>query len=217
MSTHCLENFKNICNVVHKFSNKKQINIIAVSKTFSLDDIYPLINYGHMHYGENRVSEAISKWSSLLKVNNEIKLHMLGHLQTNKVKEAVSIFSYIHSLDSERLANALSKEEKISEKKIKYFIQVNFDNEKQKSGISVDLIDDFIKYTKNVLDLNVVGLMCIPPINDNPKQYFLSLKNIAEKNKISELSMGMSNDYQDAIQLGSTFIRVGTSIFGNRK
>ena len=170
-----------------------------------------------MHYGENRVSEAISKWSSLLKVNNEIKLHMLGHLQTNKVKEAVSIFSYIHSLDSERLANALSKEEKISEKKIKYFIQVNFDNEKQKSGISVDLIDDFIKYTKNVLDLNVVGLMCIPPINDNPKQYFLSLKNIAEKNKISELSMGMSNDYQDAIQLGSTFIRVGTSIFGNRK
>jgi pyridoxal phosphate enzyme (YggS family) len=217
MSTHCLENFKNICNVVHKFSNKKQINIIAVSKTFSLDDVYPLINYGHMHYGENRVSEAISKWSSLLKVNNEIKLHMLGHLQTNKVKEAVSIFSYIHSLDSERLANALSKEEKISEKKIKYFIQVNFDNEKQKSGISVDLIDDFIKYTKNVLDLNVVGLMCIPPINDNPKQYFLSLKNIAEKNKISELSMGMSNDYQDAIQLGSTFIRVGTSIFGNRK
>jgi pyridoxal phosphate enzyme (YggS family) len=217
MSTHCLENFKNICNVVHKFSNKKQINIIAVSKTFSLDDIYPLINYGHMHYGENRVSEAISKWSSLLKVNNEIKLHMLGHLQTNKVKEAVSIFSYIHSLDSERLANALSKEEKISEKKIKYFIQVNFDNEKQKSGISVDLIDDFIKYTKNVLDLNVVGLMCIPPINNNPKQYFLSLKNIAEKNKISELSMGMSNDFQDAIQLGSTFIRVGSSIFGNRK
>ena len=142
---------------------------------------------------------------------------MLGHLQTNKVKEAVSIFSYIHSLDSERLANALSKEEKISEKKIKYFIQVNFDNEKQKSGISVDLIDDFIKYTKNVLDLNVVGLMCIPPINNNPKQYFLSLKNIAEKNKISELSMGMSNDFQDAIQLGSTFIRVGSSIFGNRK
>lgn len=217
MSTHCLENLKNIYNVVHKFSNKKQINIIAVSKTFSLDDIYPLINYGHTHYGENRVPEAISKWSSLLKVNNEIKLHMLGHLQTNKVREAVSIFSYIHSLDSERLANALSKEEKISKKKIKYFIQVNFENEKQKSGISVDVIDDFIKYTKNVLGLNVVGLMCIPPINNNPKQYFLSLKSIAEKNNISELSMGMSNDYQVAIQYGSTFIRVGSAIFGNRK
>jgi len=217
MSTHCLENLKNIYNVVHKFSNKKQINIIAVSKTFSLDDIYPLINYGHTHYGENRVPEAISKWSSLLKVNNEIKLHMLGHLQTNKVREAVSIFSYIHSLDSERLAKALSKEEKISGKRIKYFIQVNFENEKQKSGISVDVIDDFIKYTKNVLGLNVVGLMCIPPINNNPKQYFLSLKSIAEKNNISELSMGMSNDYQDAIHHGSTFIRVGSAIFGNRK
>jgi len=217
MSTHCLENFKNIYNIVQKLSNDKQINIIAVSKKNCLDDIYPLINYGHTHYGENRVSEAISKWSNLLKTNNKIKLHMLGHLQTNKVKDALSVFSYIHSLDSNKLAYVLSKEEKNSGKKIKYFIQVNFDNEKQKSGVSVDVVDDFINYSKNVLGLNVVGLMCIPPVDNDPNQYFLSLKNIALKNKISELSMGMSNDYKEAIQHGSTFIRIGSAIFDNRR
>lgn len=215
--SHCLENFKNIYNIVEKLSNKKKVNIIAVSKTFSLDDIYPLINFGHLHYGENRVSEAISKWSNLLKTNKQIKLHMLGHLQTNKVKDALSIFSYIHSLDSERLAVALNQQEKISGRKLKYFVQVNFDNEKQKSGISVNVVEDFIKYARNILDLDVIGLMCIPPINNNPSQYFLSLKNIAHKNKIFELSMGMSNDFQEAIYNGSTFIRVGSAIFGNRE
>lgn len=215
--SHCLENFKNIYNIVEKLSNKKKVNIIAVSKTFSLDDIYPLINFGHLHYGENRVSEAISKWSNLLKTNKQIKLHMLGHLQTNKVKDALSIFSYIHSLDSERLAVALNKQEKISGRKLKYFVQVNFDNEKHKSGISVDVVEDFIKYARNILDLDVIGLMCIPPVNNNPSQYFLSLKNIADKNKIFELSMGMSNDFQEAIYNGSTFIRVGSAIFGNRE
>jgi pyridoxal phosphate enzyme (YggS family) len=215
--SHCLENFKNIYNIVEKLSNKKKVNIIAVSKTFSLDDIYPLINFGHLHYGENRVSEAISKWSNLLKTNKQIKLHMLGHLQTNKVKDALSIFSYIHSLDSERLAVALNQQEKISGRKLKYFVQVNFDNEKQKSGISVNVVEDFIKYARNILDLDVVGLMCIPPINNNPSQYFLSLKNIADKNKIFELSMGMSNDFQEAIYNGSTFIRVGSAIFGSRE
>jgi pyridoxal phosphate enzyme (YggS family) len=216
MSTHCLENFKKIYNIVQRLSNKKKVDIIAVSKTFALDDVYPLINSGHLHYGENRVSEAIGKWSNLLNSNKAIKLHMLGHLQTNKVKDALSIFSYIHSLDSERLAVALSKEEKVTGKKIKYFVQVNFDNEKQKFGISVDVVDDFIRYAKNVLDLNVIGLMCIPPINNDPSQYFSSLKNIADKNKIFELSMGMSNDYQEAIHSGSTFIRIGSAIFGNR-
>jgi len=215
--SHCLENFKNIYSIVEKLSNKKKVNIIAVSKTFSLDDIYPLINFGHLHYGENRVSEAVTKWSNLLKTNKQIKLHMLGHLQTNKVKDALSIFSYIHSLDSERLAVALNKQEKISGRKLKYFVQVNFDNEKQKSGISVNVVEDFIKYARNILDLDVVGLMCIPPINNNPSQYFLSLKNIADKNKIFELSMGMSNDFQEAIYNGSTFIRVGSAIFGNRE
>lgn len=215
--SHCLENFKNIYSIVEKLSNKKKVNIIAVSKTFSLDDIYPLINFGHLHYGENRVSEAVTKWSNLLKTNKQIKLHMLGHLQTNKVKDALSIFSYIHSLDSERLAVALNKQEKISGRKLKYFVQVNFDNEKQKSGISVDVVEDFIKYTRNILDLDVIGLMCIPPVNNNPSQYFLSLKNIADKNKIFELSMGMSNDFQEAIYNGSTFIRVGSAIFGSRE
>ena len=214
---HCLENFKNIYSIVEKLSNKKKVNIIAVSKTFSLDDIYPLINFGHLHYGENRVSEAVTKWSNLLKTNKQIKLHMLGHLQTNKVKDALSIFSYIHSLDSERLAVALNKQEKISGRKLKYFVQVNFDNEKQKSGISVDVVEDFIKYARNILDLDVIGLMCIPPVNNNPSQYFLSLKNIADKNKIFELSMGMSNDFQEAIYNGSTFIRVGSAIFGSRE
>ena len=215
--SHCLENLKNIYSIVEKLSNKKKVNIIAVSKTFSLDDIYPLINFGHLHYGENRVSEAVTKWSNLLKTNKQIKLHMLGHLQTNKVKDALSIFSYIHSLDSERLAVALNKQEKISGRKLKYFVQVNFDNEKQKSGISVDVVEDFIKYARNILDLDVIGLMCIPPVNNNPSQYFLSLKNIADKNKIFELSMGMSNDFQEAIYNGSTFIRVGSAIFGNRE
>jgi pyridoxal phosphate enzyme (YggS family) len=215
--SHCLENFKNIYSIVEKLSNKKKVNIIAVSKTFSLDDIYPLINFGHLHYGENRVSEAVTKWSNLLKTNKQIKLHMLGHLQTNKVKDALSIFSYIHSLDSERLAVALNKQEKISGRKLKYFVQVNFDNEKQKSGISVDVVEDFIKYARNILDLDVIGLMCIPPVNNNPSQYFLSLKNIADKNKIFELSMGMSNDFQEAIYNGSTFIRVGSAIFGSRE
>lgn len=215
--SHCLENLKNIYSIVEKLSNKKKVNIIAVSKTFSLDDIYPLINFGHLHYGENRVSEAVTKWSNLLKTNKQIKLHMLGHLQTNKVKDALSIFSYIHSLDSERLAVALNQQEKISGRKLKYFVQVNFDNEKQKSGISVNVVEDFIKYARNILDLDVIGLMCIPPINNNPSQYFLSLKNIAHKNKIFELSMGMSNDFQEAIYNGSTFIRVGSAIFGNRE
>lgn len=215
--SHCLENFKNIYSIVEKLSNKKKVNIIAVSKTFSLDDIYPLINFGHLHYGENRVSEAVTKWSNLLKTNKQIKLHLLGHLQTNKVKDALSIFSYIHSLDSERLAVALNKQEKISGRKLKYFVQVNFDNEKQKSGISVDVVEDFIKYARNILDLDVIGLMCIPPVNNNPSQYFLSLKNIADKNKIFELSMGMSNDFQEAIYNGSTFIRVGSAIFGSRE
>jgi len=214
MSIHVLENFKKINDIVKKVSNKA--NIIAVSKTFPLEIIRPLINYGHLHYGENRVVEAINKWSNLLIKNQDIKIHMVGHLQTNKAKDAVSLFSYIHSLDSEKLAKILSKEEKAINKKVKYFIQVNFDNEKQKSGVSVNLIDDFIKFTKNDLDLDVIGLMCIPPINSNSSSYFLALKQIADKNKLSELSMGMSNDYKEAIACGATFIRIGSSIFGNR-
>jgi len=214
MSTHALANFKKINDIVKELSNKA--NIIAATKTFTLEEVSPLIDYGHLHYGENKVSEAINKWSNLLKENKAIQLHLIGHLQSNKAKEAVSIFSYIHSLDSEKLANILSKEEKNANKKIKYFIQVNLGDEKQKFGISENLVDDFVKYTKIDLGLDVIGLMCIPPADHDPHSYFLSLKKIADRNELSELSMGMSNDYKDAINHGATFIRIGSAIFGQR-
>jgi pyridoxal phosphate enzyme (YggS family) len=214
MSTHALANFKKINDIVKELSNKA--NIIAVTKTFPLEAVSSLISYGHLHYGENKVLEAINKWSNLLKVNKAVQLHLIGHLQSNKAKEAVSVFSYIHSLDSEKLANILSKEEKSANKKIKYFIQVNLGGEKQKFGILVNLVDDFIKYTKNDLGLDVIGLMCIPPVDHDPNPYFLSLKKIADSNELSELSMGMSNDYKDAINHGATFIRIGSAIFGQR-
>ena len=214
MSTHALANFKKINDIVKELSNKA--NIIAVTKTFPLEAVSALINYGHLHYGENKVLEAINKWSNLLKENKAIQLHLIGHLQSNKAKEAVSIFSYIHSLDSEKLANILSKEEKNANKKIKYFIQVNLGDEKQKFGISENLVDDFVKYTKIDLGLDVIGLMCIPPADHDPHSYFLSLKKIADRNELSELSMGMSNDYKDAINHGATFIRIGSAIFGQR-
>jgi len=214
MSTHALANFKKINDIVKELSNKA--NIIAVTKTFPLEAVSSLISYGHLHYGENKVLEAINKWSNLLKENKAIQLHLIGHLQSNKAKEAVSIFSYIHSLDSEKLANILSKEEKNANKKIKYFIQVNLSDGKQKFGISLNLVDDFVKYTKIDLGLDVIGLMCIPPADHDPHSYFLSLKKIAETNELSELSMGMSNDYKDAINHGATFIRIGSAIFGKR-
>ena len=181
-----------------------------------METIAPLISNGHLHFGENKVLEAINKWSVLLQQNINIKLHMLGHLQSNKAKDAVSIFSYIHSLDSEKLANILAEEEKAINKKLKYFIQVNFENEKQKSGITLNLIDDFITYTRNDLKLDVIGLMCIPPVNLDPSSYFKSLNSIGKKNNLFEFSMGMSNDYINAIDNGSTFIRIGSAIFGER-
>jgi pyridoxal phosphate enzyme (YggS family) len=214
MSTHALKNFININDHVKRLSNK--VNIVVVSKTFPLEMIAPLVSHGHLHFGENKVLEAINKWSALLQRNIEIQLHMLGHLQSNKAKDAVSIFSYIHSLDSEKLASILATEERVLNKKIKYFIQVNFDNEKQKSGISLNLIDEFIAYTKNDLKLDVIGLMCIPPLNTDPSSYFKSLNSIGKKNNLSEFSMGMSNDYLNAIDNGSTFIRIGSAIFGER-
>jgi pyridoxal phosphate enzyme (YggS family) len=214
MSTHVLKNFIKINDHVKRLSNK--VNIVVVSKTFPMETIAPLISNGHLHFGENKVLEAINKWSVLLQQNINIKLHMLGHLQSNKAKDAVSIFSYIHSLDSEKLANILAEEEKAINKKLKYFIQVNFENEKQKSGITLNLIDDFITYTRNDLKLDVIGLMCIPPVNLDPSSYFKSLNSIGKKNNLFEFSMGMSNDYINAIDNGSTFIRIGSAIFGER-
>jgi len=178
--------------------------------------IEPLINYGHLHFGENRVNEAKDKWSSVLKKKKNLQLHFLGKLQTNKIKDIVQIFSFIHSLDSEKLANKLSAEEVNSNKKLKYFIQVNTGNEIQKSGVRVKESDDFINYCLNSLKLNVIGLMCLPPLEDDPRKHFTLLSDIAKKNNLKNLSMGMSNDYLIALSCGSNYLRIGSAIFGKR-
>lgn len=214
MSVHNLKNFINISNSIKKISNK--VNIIAVTKTFPLEIVRPLIDYGHLHYGENQVLEAINKWSNLLKNNNAIKLHMIGHLQSNKVKEAVSIFSYIHSLDSEKLASKISFEQNKIKKSIKLFIQVNIGNENQKNGIPITEVSSFLKLCILKYKLDIVGLMCIPPVNQDPSPYFNLLKELALNNNLSNLSMGMSGDYLKAIKCGSSYVRIGSAIFGKR-
>ena len=210
---------KNLINIQSNVKQKlqennsiNQPNIIAVSKTFKLDHIIHLINHGHTHYGENKVQEALEKWEIVKKQNNNIKLHLIGKLQTNKVKFAVKIFDYIHSLDSEKLANKIASYEN---QKIKLFIQVNIGNEEQKSGISVNKLNDFYNFCKD-LKLNVIGLMCIPPIDDNSAIYFKKMLDLKEKLNFNELSMGMSSDYLDALHYGSTFLRIGSDIFGKR-
>ncbi len=210
---------KNLINIQSNVKQKlqennfiNQPNIIAVSKTFKLDHIIHLINYGHTHYGENKVQEAVEKWEKVKQKNNNIKLHLIGKLQTNKVKFAVKIFDYIHSLDSEKLANKIASYEN---KKIKLFIQVNIGNEEQKSGISVNKLNDFYQFCKD-LKLNVIGLMCIPPIDDNSAIYFKKMLDLKQKLNFNELSMGMSSDYLDALHHGSTFLRIGSDIFGKR-
>jgi PLP dependent protein len=208
---HYLNNFKIIKNEISTF--KKKINIIVVTKNQSLDKIVPIIDDGHKHFGENRVQEASSKWADYLKTKSDLKLHLIGKLQSNKAKDALRIFSYIHSLDTEKLALALDKEETLSLKKINYFIQVNIGNELQKNGISPINLTKFINFCRNNTKLNIIGLMCLPPLNENPTIYFDKLKNLAEENQLYELSMGMSSDYIKAIEAGSSFIRVGSKIF----
>ena len=209
-------------SVVQKFKNIKSIidnsnvKIIAVSKTFSYDHIKPLVDYGHIHFGENKVQEAQSKWRDIKKNNPNINLHMIGKLQSNKAKEAVNLFDYIHSLDSQKLANFLAKYENAANKKLKYFIQVNIGNEKQKSGIGVELLDDFYYYCTKKLNINVIGLMALPPNDGNETIHF---KNLMELNKslgLKELSMGMSGDFQQALEYEATFLRISSSRFGNR-
>ena len=194
----------------------QNVKIIAVSKTFSLDYIKTLIDYGHNHFGENKVQEAIAKWSETVKENDDIKLHMIGKLQSNKAKDAVKLFHFIHSLDNQKLADVLAKHQKNLNKSLKYFIQVNIGNEINKSGVPVSELDAFYYYCKNEINLNILGLMIIPPNDDNSKKYFKSLNDLNKSLALQELSMGMSGDYIDAIQHGSTFIRVGRSIFGER-
>ena len=192
------------------------VNIIAVSKTFSLDHINPLIEYGHQHYGENKVQEALAKWSEVIKKKEEIKLHMVGKLQSNKAKDAVKLFHYIHSLDNQKLADALAKHQINLKKSLKYFIQVNIGNEIQKSGIPIGELDPFYNYCKTELSLDIIGLMVIPPNDNYPEKYFKSLGELNRSLALKDLSMGMSADYMEAVKHGATFIRVGSSIFGER-
>jgi len=197
-------------------SQNKDLNIIIVCKTFSMDKILPLIDAGHVHFGENKVQEAELKWKEVKKNHSNIKLHMVGKLQTNKVKIALNIFDYIHSVDNYKLAEKIVKYEKELNKKIKTFAQVNVGEESQKSGISPKNVDQFVNYCRNSLSLNIIGLMCLPPINDNPEKYFLSLNQLRNQTDLRHLSMGMSDDYQTAVKCGSTFLRIGSKILGER-
>ena len=189
--------------------------IIAVSKTFPIENILPLVEHGHLHYGENKVQEALDKWTDVKNINHSIQLHLIGRLQTNKVKFALKIFDYIHSLDSEKLANKIADEQIKQGKKPKIFIQVNVGNEEQKSGIDKRKLGDFYKFCKK-LNLDIVGSMCIPPNDGNTKKYFSEMSNINQELNFKELSMGMSGDYLDAIKNNATYIRVGSKIFGSR-
>jgi len=189
--------------------------IIAVSKTFKIDHILPLIEYGHLDYGENKVQEALEKWADIKNQNNKINLHLIGKLQTNKVKFAVKIFDYIHSLDNEKLAKKIADEQQKQNKKPKIFIQINVGEEDQKSGILINDLIEFYNYSKK-LNLNVIGLMCIPPFNEDSTKFFLKMSELNEKINQKELSMGMSSDYLKAIEHKSTFLRIGSNIFGQR-
>jgi len=201
-------------NIVKSIS--KTAEIIVVTKNQNIDLIKNIIDQGHLHFGENKVQEALLKWKLILENNKSLELHLVGNLQTNKVTDALKIFSFIHSLDREKLAISLKKEEDKINKKIKYFIQINLEKELHKSGIEPAEADDFIDYCKNELNLNIVGLMCVPPVDSKPELYFKLLAELANKNSLSQLSMGMSNDFQVALRLGATHVRIGSAIFGAR-
>jgi pyridoxal phosphate enzyme (YggS family) len=206
-----IKNYKNVANYVQLHS--KKTTLIVVTKNQQLDVINLLINANHIDFGENRVQEASLKWKNLILKNSKLKLHLIGKLQSNKAKEAFEIFDYIHTLDNEKLAQIFAKLESNSFKKIKYFVQVNIGNEPQKNGISIDKVNSFTRYCLDNLKLNIIGLMCIPPVSDHTGKYFKILSELAKFNNLNELSMGMSNDYECAIKNGSTFIRVGSKIF----
>ena len=214
-----VKNLLDIDNNIKDYLDKLHINnepkIVAVSKTFKLDKILPLIEYGHIHYGENKVQEAIVKWTDIKKKNSQIKLHMIGKLQTNKVKFAVQIFDYIHSVDSEKLAKKISDEQNKINKKIKIFLQVNIGDESQKSGINKKEVKQLVNYSKE-MGLDVIGLMCIPPVNVEPDYYFQEMNKLNSDLGFTELSMGMSSDFLIAVKHLSTFVRIGSSIFGQR-
>jgi pyridoxal phosphate enzyme (YggS family) len=205
----------NLENIKNKLVNYPNAKIIAVSKTFNQEHIVPLLDYGHKDFGENKIQEALQKWPSLKEKYTDIKLHMIGKLQTNKVKFALKIFDYIHSLDSEKLANKIADEQQKHKKKSKIFIQVNMGNEDQKSGIDKRNLNDFYKFCKN-LNLDIIGTMCIPPNDGYTEKYFSEMSDINKELNCKELSMGMSADYLEAIKYNATYVRVGSKIFGIR-
>ena len=205
----------NIKDHLKALNIKSHSKIIAVSKTFKIDKILPLIEYGHLNFGENKVQEAVEKWTEIKKTNSEIKLHMIGKLQTNKVKFAVKLFDYIHSVDSKKLAKKIADEQNKINKRIKIFLQVNIGDENQKSGVHKKEVNDLIYYCKQI-DLDLVGLMCIPPANTDPEIYFAEMKELGHVLGLNELSMGMSSDYLKAAEYHSTYVRIGSSIFGQR-
>jgi len=211
---NCINNLISIEKEIQFKNNKTEI--IAVSKTFPIKNILPLINHGHKHYGENKVQEAMEKWSSIKSDFTNINLHLIGKLQTNKVKYALPLFDYIHSLDNLKLAEKISKEQDKQKKRPKIFIQVNIGEEIQKNGIELEQLEAFKSKCVNELNLNIVGLMCIPPVDKNASLYFSKMCELKNQLKLDELSMGMSSDYLEAINLNATFIRVGSKIFGSR-
>ena len=215
-----VEQLNVIKNKVKDIINKKQLKIdpkiVVVTKTFPLNKIIPLLESGHIHYGENKIQEAENKWLETKNRYKDLQLHMIGQLQTNKAKKAVKLFDYIHSLDNDKLALKLSQYQKELGKKIKLFIQVNIAEENQKSGILLNDLNKFYNYCTKELSLNVIGLMCLPPINSNSNEYFRILKKASENLNLEDLSMGMSADYEQAILNGSTYLRLGTAIFGER-
>lgn len=211
-----VDRFEKIKLKILSLKADKPVKIIAVSKTFNLDYIKPLIDHGHLHFGENKVQEALTKWSDQKKINQNLQLHMIGKLQTNKAKDAVKLFDYIHSVDNQKLADTLSKYQINLNRNLKYFIQVNIGNESQKSGIPVNDLDAFYNYCTNEINLKIIGLMVIPPIGQSVEKYFKSLSELNKSLSLENLSMGMSADYVEAIKNGSTFVRLGSSIFGSR-
>tara|TARA_B100001029_G_C15060569_1_gene458103 strand:- start:2213 stop:2863 length:651 start_codon:yes stop_codon:yes gene_type:complete len=214
--SNIIENYNKIKSNIIKINNNSRAKIVAVSKTFSLSHIMPLIDFGHDHFGENKVQEAVIKWSDIKKEKSNLKLHMIGKLQSNKAKKAVEIFDYIHSVDTQKLADVLSKSQNEAGKSLNYFIQVNIGNENQKSGLPYNEVDGFYSYCVKEKKMNVLGLMIIPPNDGNTEKYFQSISQLNSSLALKELSMGMSSDYSIAIKYNATFLRIGSAIFGER-
>ena len=211
-----ITNFEKIKQEIKDNSPNNEIEVIAVSKTFSMEHIMPLVEYGHKHFGENKVQEAEKKWKELKKKINNLSLHMIGRLQSNKAKKAVELFDFIHSLDSEKLANELSKRQKEKDRNLGYFIQINLGSEEQKGGIEISELKKFNDYCVNELNLSVLGLMAIPPNDNNPEKHFKRISELNKQLNFRYLSIGMSNDYLKAINYGASHVRIGSSIFGSR-